>query len=133
MEDGLAADNLNEYPILKDTQTLSKEGPECFYDIGLKSLSKLQNLIKEHSIIFWNGTLGVVEDEKYDSGSTLCVKMLQESKTNNINQKIIIGGGDTGGFVEKFNHNFTHISTGGGASIEYISFNTLTGLKMFEM
>ena len=133
MEDGLAANNLNDFPILKDTQHLSREGSECFFDIGLKSLTTLQNLIKSHSIIFWNGTLGVVEDEKYSSGSTLCVKMLSESKINNPNQKIIIGGGDTGGFVEKFNHNFTHISTGGGASIEYISFNSLTGLKMFEM
>ena len=133
MEDGLAANNLNDFPILKNTQHLSKEGSECFFDIGLKSLTTLQKLIKSHSIIFWNGTLGVVEDEKYSSGSTLCVKMLNESKINNPNQKIIIGGGDTGGFVEKFNHNFTHISTGGGASIEYISFNSLTGLKMFEM
>ena len=112
---------------------MSKQVRECFFDIGLKSLNTLQNLINKHSIIFWNGTLGVVEDEKYSSGSELCVKMLQDSINNNPNQKIIIGGGDTGGFVEKFNHTFTHISTGGGALIEYISFNSLIGLKNFEI
>tara|TARA_Y100000816_G_C26108444_1_gene590257 strand:+ start:9126 stop:11273 length:2148 start_codon:yes stop_codon:yes gene_type:complete len=131
MEDGLAANNLDDFPTLKDTYSLSKQGSECFFDIGLKSLNTLQKLISKHSIIFWNGTLGVVEDEKYSSGSELCVKMLQDSINNNPNQKIIIGGGDTGGFVEKFNHTFTHISTGGGASIEYISFNNLVGLEFF--
>jgi len=46
-------------------------------------------------------------------------------------KKVIVGGGDTGGFVNKYDHHFTHISTGGGASIEYISFDRLVGLDQF--
>lgn len=133
MEDGLSACNFQDFPVLKQTSALNKDDNEYFYDIGVKSLNTLQELIHNHSIIFWNGTLGVVEEDKYATGSTLCVKMLQDSININPNRKIIIGGGDTGGFVEKFKHNFTHISTGGGASIEYISFNNLVGLNKFNI
>ena len=45
------------------------------------------------------------------------------------NKKIIIGGGDTACFANKFNHNFYFVSTGGGASLEYLSFGNLTGLS----
>ena len=47
-------------------------------------------------------------------------------------KKVIIGGGDTGGFVNKYNHNFTHISTGGGASLDYISNGHLLGYDVFN-
>ena len=47
-------------------------------------------------------------------------------------KRVIVGGGDTGGFVNNYEHNFTHISTGGGAAIEYITFDTLTGLDIFS-
>jgi len=131
MEDGLAAKNLQEWPVQKSTESL-EEG-EWFYDIGTKSLNTLQGLIRDHPVVFWNGTLGLVEDEKYAQGSQLCVNMLQESMSHRADQKVIVGGGDTGGFVDKSPHTFTHISTGGGASIEFISFLTLVGLKRFTV
>ena len=49
----------------------------------------------------------------------------------NNEKNVIIGGGDTGGFVNNYQHNFNHISTGGGASIEYISNDQLVGLIQF--
>ena len=61
--------------------------------------------------------------------------LLYQSTNNNPDQKVIVGGGDTGGFVETFDKKYvdklTHISTGGGASIEYITHNTLVGLTQF--
>ena len=131
MEDGLAAGNLTEAPVHKETNSLDDD--EWFYDIGMKSLNTLQGLIQTHSIIFWNGTLGVVEDKKYKHGSKLCMKMMQDSISQNKEKRVIVGGGDTGGFVDHFPHTFTHISTGGGASIEYITFDTLVGLQKFNL
>jgi len=130
MEDGLCARNLEEIPRFKDVSFLDED--ESFYDIGMKSLGTLQKLIQDHDVIFWNGTLGVVEDDKYKKGSELLVQFLQTAICNDVKKQVIVGGGDTGGFVNKYEHNFTHISSGGGASIEYITFDTLVGLKQFE-
>ena len=97
----------------------------------MKSFNELHELIRNHDIIFWNGTLGVVENDQYKQGSELLVNTLIQELTSFKEKKVIVGGGDTGGFVNKYNNNFTHISTGGGASIEYISTNNLIGLQYF--
>lgn len=129
MEDGLCGNSMDSIPFHMETKYISKH--DNYYDIGLKSLNDLQQLIDEHDVIFWNGTLGVVEDNKFKNGSEMLVKMLIKMIEKNPNKKVIVGGGDTGGFVNKYYNNFTHISTGGGASIEYITKNTLVGLELF--
>ncbi len=85
-------------------------------DIGPNSLYQLINTIQNHDLVFWNGTLGIVENKNTRHGSTLLTQFLIHS-----NKEVIIGGGDTAGFVNSFQHNFKHVSTGGGASIDYIS------------
>lgn len=94
------------------------------FDIGPKSLNTLTTLINDSSIVFWNGTLGISEHDFYKNSSELLVQIL-----NNCQSKVIIGGGDTAGFVRNYENNFHHISTGGGASIDYISNAHLDGIK----
>lgn len=130
MEDGLASESLNIIPSHISTFDLREN--KNFFDIGLRSLITLSDLIDKNDIIFWNGTLGVVEDSKYKYGSEMLIQILINAINKNKNKKVIIGGGDTGGFVNKYKHNFTHISTGGGASIEYINNDDLIGLKLFK-
>ena len=130
MEDGLASESLNIIPSHISTFDLREN--KNFFDIGLRSLITLSDLIDKNDIIFWNGTLGVVEDSKYKYGSEMLIRILINAINKNKNKKVIIGGGDTGGFVNKYKHNFTHISTGGGASIEYINNDDLIGLKLFK-
>ena len=93
-------------------------------DIGPKSLNTLNNYINKSEIIFWNGTLGITEDNFFKNGSENLLNTL-----NNSEAKVIIGGGDTAGFVNKYENNFCHISTGGGASIDYIAKGNLIGLQ----
>ena len=149
MEDGLVAKNFTDPPVVRNTHIVTDgvydkgiadwmdvlQEDENFYDIGPKSIVTLHNLVLEHSIVFWNGTLGVVEEDKYKNGSVILMGLLHQSTNNNPDQKVIVGGGDTGGFVETFDKKYvdklTHISTGGGASIEYITHNTLVGLTQF--
>ena len=107
---------------IKYHQNLSNENK--ITDVGPKSINNLNKYIKKSDIIFWNGTLGITEDEFLKNGSENLVNILNNSKC-----KVIIGGGDTTGFVNKYDNNFYHISTGGGASIDYISNNTLVGLR----
>lgn len=125
MSDGLASQTLEISPNYETNSTITKD--KNFFDIGMQSIVDLNNLIKEYDVIFWNGTLGVVENELYSYGSTTLVNILMKS-----NKKVIIGGGDTAGFVNKFNHNFYYVSTGGGASLEYLSHHELIGLKQFQ-
>jgi phosphoglycerate kinase len=130
MSDGLCASNLEDRP--KHVSNGDLGVTENFYDIGMQSLNNLHQLISTHDIIFWNGTLGVVEDVKYKRGSESLVHTLMREIRSHPDKKVIVGGGDTGGFVNKYDHGFTHISTGGGAAIEYITFDTLTGLEIFQ-
>lgn len=94
------------------------------FDIGPKSLKILTELVQSSNIVFWNGTLGISEDNFYKNSSEILVKIL-----NNCKAKVIIGGGDTAGFVRNYDNNFYHISTGGGASIDYLSQSNLYGIK----
>lgn len=130
MSDGLCASNLEDLPKHVSNDDLGLT--ENFYDIGMQSLNHLHQLISTHDIIFWNGTLGVVEDVKYKRGSESLVHALMREIRSRPDKRVIVGGGDTGGFVNKYDHGFTHISTGGGAAIEYITFDTLTGLDIFQ-
>ena len=129
MKDGLCSEDLYSHSKYKTDDNL--ETDEYYFDIGMKSFNELHELIRNHDIIFWNGTLGVVENDQYKQGSELLVNTLIQELTSFKEKKVIVGGGDTGGFVNKYNHNFTHISTGGGASIEYISTDNLIGLQYF--
>jgi len=99
---------------------------ENFYDIGFDSIDELNTLIKENDVIFWNGTLGIVENKKYEVGSHKLVELLINS-----GKQVIVGGGDTAGYVNKYPHNFTYVSTGGGSVIEYISNSSLVGVDYF--
>lgn len=89
-------------------------------DIGPKSVNTLYSYVQKSDIVFWNGTLGITEDPFLKNGSENLLNILNSSRT-----KVIIGGGDTAGFVNKYKNNFCHISTGGGASIDYISRGSL--------
>lgn len=84
----------------------------------------MSDYIEKSNIVFWNGALGITEHDFYKNSSELLINIL-----NNCKAKVIIGGGDTSGFVNKYPNNYYHVSTGGGASIEYISTGTLKGLK----
>ena len=125
MTDGLASENLNSKANYYKSNDLPEE--KYFFDIGMQSIIELNELIKEYDVIFWNGTLGVVENKLYCHGSQTLAEMLMKS-----GKKIIIGGGDTACFINNFDHNFFYVSTGGGASIDYISNGSLVGFDIFN-
>ena len=116
--------NINtEKPPLYVQDFIDKDDNVNIYDIGLKGLNQLYHCVNSSDLIFWNGTLGIVENMHYNSGSICLLNMLNQS-----NAKVIIGGGDTASFVNKYENKFYHISTGGGASIDYLGNETLPGI-----
>ncbi|MBL7557510.1 MAG: phosphoglycerate kinase [Bdellovibrionaceae bacterium] len=102
---------------------------EMGVDIGPESLRNFSALIKEAGTIFWNGPMGVFETPEFSKGTFNLAKVIAESKGTKI-----IGGGDSAAAAEQsgFADKMTHISTGGGASLEYLQGDKLPGLEVLR-
>lgn len=98
----------------------------CIYDIGIKSIELYKKLINQSKTIFVNGTCGKFEDERFMEGTEALFKALKESIAD-----VYIGGGDTVSAVKKFGYenNFKFLSSGGGATLEYIADGKLEALE----
>lgn len=98
-------------------------------DIIYDNIIDLPNIINESKIIFFNGTCGKYEDDNYNNGTLSLLNDLNQS-----NAKVYIGGGDTVSAVKTLGYetNFTYLSTGGGATLEYIAYNELKAIKWIE-
>ena len=94
-------------------------------DIGPKTIEAFGTIVDEAKTIVWNGPLGIYEIEKFANGTMQIAKRLAESDAVSI-----IGGGDCVAAVHKAGvaDRITHISTGGGASLEFLEGKTLPGI-----
>lgn len=99
------------------------------YDLGINSIYLYKKYINLSEVIFVNGTCGKFEDDRFSEGTKEFLKVLKES-----NKKVIIGGGDTASAVNKFGYNnsFYHVSSGGGATLEYIADKSLKALDWMK-
>ncbi len=95
-------------------------------DIGPKTAALYADVIKDAKTVVWNGPMGVFEFEKFAVGTKEVAKALAANK----DAVTIIGGGDSAAAVEQlgFADKVTHISTGGGASLEYLEGKVLPGI-----
>lgn len=95
-------------------------------DIGPKTIDQYSEIIATAKTIFWNGPMGVFEVDKFSQGTMKIAAAVADSPALSI-----IGGGDSVAAVYKagVNEKISHISTGGGASLEFIANETLPGLE----
>jgi len=96
------------------------------FDIGPETVEKFGRYIQEARTIFWNGPLGVFEVEPFSRGTVAIAKKIAESGAISV-----IGGGDTIAAIKKagVEDKITHISTGGGASLEFLEGRALPGVE----
>lgn len=102
---------------------------EYIVDIGTHTISRAVELLKGAGTVVWNGTMGVAEHEAFSNGSAY----LADAIASQQDTVSIVGGGDTADFVLHWDREkgdkFTHVSTGGGASLELMSGEKLPGIE----
>lgn len=103
---------------------------EMGLDLSMLTFNLFGKYIEESKTIVWNGPLGAFEYEKFADGTKVLCKVLAELTKNGVTT--IIGGGDTAAAAIEFGYkeSFTHISTGGGASLELLAGKELPGIAI---
>ena len=98
-------------------------------DIGPKTRELFANAVKDAKTVVWNGPMGVFEMPNFENGTKKVAEALAESDA-----VTIIGGGDSAAACEQFGlkDKMTHISTGGGASLEFLEGKVLPGVAVIE-
>jgi phosphoglycerate kinase len=111
-----------------NTKLVGDEIPDGWMglDIGPKTIKLFEDKLKTAKTVIWNGPLGVFEMDKFADGTKEIAKFLASLK----GATTVIGGGDTAAAMSKFKleDKMTHISTGGGASLEYLEGRGLPGI-----
>jgi phosphoglycerate kinase len=96
------------------------------FDIGEKTIEMFRRMTKDARTIFWNGPMGVFETKPFDKGTFAVAKMLAESSAFTV-----VGGGESVEAVKEAGlaAKISHVSTGGGASLDFVAGETLPGVE----
>jgi phosphoglycerate kinase len=123
--DHVIADNFDANAKTKNVDKMGILDGWMGMDIGPKTIDNYSKVIKNAKTILWNGPMGVFEMEKFAKGTMEIAKAISKSSA-----KSVVGGGDSIAAVNKAGvaDKITHISTGGGASLEFLEGKTLPGV-----
>ena len=127
--DHVISTGLTDLKNVKTTMSSTIPDNEMGLDIGPKTIQNYKTALLEAKTVFWNGPMGVFETKEFSKGTFAIAAALAESSAFKI-----VGGGDSAaaaelsGYADKMNH----ISTGGGASLEYIQGERLPGIEVLR-
>ena len=106
---------------------------EMALDIGPKTIESFSKHILDSKTVVWNGPMGVFESSSFEKGTKEIASQIASCTEKGLIS--IMGGGDTASALRKFNldNKMTHLSTGGGASIELLSGKNLPAIFALEV
>jgi phosphoglycerate kinase len=112
-----------------DLQHVAVPAGWLILDVGPKTIEKFGAALSDCRTVFWNGPVGVFEMAPFANGTIELARKLA-----NLSAVTIVGGGDTDAAIEQagVQHNISHISTGGGASLEFIERKVLPGVAALK-
>lgn len=127
--DVIVADDIEAVDSSKVVDVDSIPNDKMAVDIGEKTIEIIGKELEDAKTVVWNGPAGVFEVEKFSNGTFEIAKILSE-----LDATTIIGGGDSASAIEKagLSDKITHVSTGGGASLELLEGKELPGIKCIE-
>ena len=114
-----------------ETQTVmaaGMNGSSIGVDIGPRTIERFDKIISSAGTVIWNGPMGIFEKEPFAKGTFEVARLLAEASDNGCIS--IVGGGDSASAVSKagYTDRMSHVSTGGGASLEFLEGKTLPGV-----
>lgn len=122
--DAIIVSTYQEKTLMKSINKIEEN--DIIKDIGIKTINKYSEIISQSKSIFINGTMGVYEEAAFKNGTIEIFNALKKCPG-----KVVIGGGDTISALNTlgFKNTFENISSGGGATLEYIAKGTLPGIE----
>ena len=130
----LPVDHLCGAQFDKDTEAVAVDATDIpdnliGMDIGKKTIGLIVEALKTAKSVVWNGPMGVFEFDAFAEGTLTVARALSESDAITV-----VGGGDSVAAINKFNlaDKISHVSTGGGASLEFLEGKVLPGIKALE-
>jgi 3-phosphoglycerate kinase len=126
--DHLVIDNLDNPKLKKTTDTSAIPAGLLAVDIGPKTIELFKRELNGAETVLWNGPVGIFEKDDYAQGTKEIAKALATLK----NTTVIVGGGDSASAAKKFgiSDKLSHVSTGGGASLEFLEGKELPGIAI---
>ncbi len=118
-----------------NTRTVPVDGMETGWmglDIGPETAERYAGTIRDAGTVVWNGPMGVFEMPSFAAGTKAVADAMAEATSNGC--VTIVGGGDSAAAIAQFGHasNVSHVSTGGGASLEFLEGKTLPGVAALD-
>ncbi len=123
--DHVICDSIDNPKTIKTTEGANIENGFIGVDIGPKTINLFKSKLKNAQTVVWNGPMGVFEKESFEGGTRQMAEAIADTSAISI-----VGGGDSAAAVKKFaiDNRFSHVSTGGGASLEYLEGKVLPGI-----